>query len=109
MSYRLWGLLAVIAAFGALSTAALFDVGYLGIIDTHFRNWGGAQVLTDLVIMAVIACRWMVGDARTRGIAAWPFIAVTLVAGSFGPLAYLVVREMRSVASGRERQEALLF
>jgi hypothetical protein len=59
---------------------------------------GGAQVSTDLAILAVLACLWMVHDARGRGLAAWPFILVTLVAGSFGPLLYLLVRELRSTA-----------
>ena len=98
MSARLLVLAVVIVGFGALSALALLDVGYLGIIEPHFRSWGGAQVLTDLVILAVMACIWMVGDARERGMSAWPFIAITLVAGSFGPLLYLVVRELRASA-----------
>jgi hypothetical protein len=98
MSNRLIVLLGVIAAFGVLSALALMDVGYLGIIEPHFRSWGGAQVFTDLVILAVLSCVWMVNDARARGLAAWPFIVVTLVAGSFGPLLYLVARELRASA-----------
>ena len=98
MSGRLIALLVVIAGFGALSTLALMDVGYLGIIAPHFRSWGGAQVLTDLVIVCVLTCIWMSKDAREHGIAVWPFIALTLVLGSFGPLSYLVVRELRSTA-----------
>ncbi|WP_218079704.1 DUF2834 domain-containing protein [Anthocerotibacter panamensis] len=70
------------------------DVGYFGIIEPHFRSWGGGQVLTDLVILAVLACIWMVRDARERGLTAWPFIVITLFAGSFGPLLYLVMREL---------------
>jgi hypothetical protein len=38
----------------------------------------------------------MVRDASARGLNAWPFVLVTLVAGSFGPLFYLVVRERRA-------------
>jgi hypothetical protein len=36
----------------------------------------------------------MAADARQRGLPAWPFIAMTVVMGSFGPLTYLVVREV---------------
>lgn len=98
MSLRLVALLLVIALFGVLSAIALMDVGYWGIIAPHFQAWGAGQVFADLVILAVLACIWMVADARERGLNAWPFVAITLVAGSFGPLFYLVMREVRSGA-----------
>lgn len=95
MTIRLIVLLLVTAAFGVLTALALLDVGYLGILEPHFRSWGGAQVFFDLVIVAALACLWMIDDARDRGVSAWPFVLITLVAGSFGPLLYLVVREVR--------------
>lgn len=98
MSNRLGILLLVIAAFGVLTTLALLDVGYFGILAPHFKSYGEAQVLADLVIMGLLACIWMVRDARDSGIPAWPFILVTLMAGSFGPLLYLVVCEWRTSA-----------
>ena len=96
MSSRLIVLLLVTAAFGVLTALALIDIGYLGILEPHFRSWAGAQVFFDLVIVAGLACLWMIGDARERGLSAWPFVLITLVAGSFGPLLYLVVRELRT-------------
>jgi uncharacterized membrane protein YqjE len=96
MSARLLALLVVLVLFGALTAVALLDVGYLGIIAPHFRSWGAAQVFADLVILAVLACVWMVADGRARGINPWPFVAVTLLAGSFGVLFYLVRRELRA-------------
>jgi len=101
MSGRFIVLVAVIVGFGVLSGIALMDAGYLGILMPHFRSWGGAQVFTDLVILAVLACIWMVHDARKHGLTAWPFVAITLVAGSFGPLLYLAAREWRSAAGRR--------
>jgi hypothetical protein len=98
MSIRLLALLVVIVLFGALSAMALMDVGYFGIIEPHFQSWGAGQVFADLVILAVMACFWMVADGRARGINPWPFVAITVVAGSFGPLFYLVARELRSTA-----------
>jgi hypothetical protein len=98
MSIRLLALLVVIVLFGALSAMALMDVGYFGIIEPHFQSWGAGQVFADLVILAVMACFWMVADGRARGINPWPFVVVTVLAGSFGPLFYLVVRELRSTA-----------
>jgi len=101
MSGRLIVLFSVIAGFAVLTTLALMDVGYLGILEPHFRSWGAGQVFADLVILAVLACTWMVKDAPERGMPAWPFIVLTFAAGSFGPLLYLVVRELRSTAAGR--------
>lgn len=96
MSARLFALLAVIAAFGLLTAIALFDVGYLGILRPHFESWGAGQVFADLVIVCALACAWMISDARERRLNAWPFVALTFVAGSFGPLLYLVMRERKA-------------
>jgi hypothetical protein len=98
MSGRSVVLVLVIVGFGVLTALALIDVGYFGIIEPHFKSWGAAQVFVDLMIVAVLACVWMVDDARARALSAWPFVAITLIAGSFGPLLYLLVREWRSVA-----------
>jgi hypothetical protein len=98
MSARLILLAAVIAAFAAITIEALLEVGYFGLVEQQLRSWAGIQVLLDLVIVCVLACIWMANDARRRGLSSWPFILLTLVAGSFGPLAYLVVRELRSTA-----------
>jgi hypothetical protein len=98
MSIRLPALLLVIVVFGALSAIALMDAGYLGIFLPHFQSWGAGQVLADLAILGVLSCFWMVADARERGLTAWPFVILTLVAGSFGPLFYLVLRELKAGA-----------
>lgn len=96
MSARVLVLLVVIVLFGALTTVALLDVGVMGIIRPHFQSWGAGQVFADLVILALLSCVWMAQDAPTRGLPGWPFILLTLAAGSFGPLTYLLVRELRS-------------
>jgi hypothetical protein len=98
MNGRVVGLVSVLVPFGALTALALLDVGFFGILAPHFRSWGGAQVFADLVIACVLACIWMVDDAGKRGVPAWPFVALTLAAGSFGPLLYLLAREMRPKA-----------
>lgn len=100
MSVRLLVLLLVTAAFGVLTAIALADVGYLGIFLPHFQAWGPAQVFADLVILAVLGCVWMVADGRERGLPAWPFVAVTLAAGSFGVLFYLIWREAKAARRG---------
>jgi hypothetical protein len=92
-------LIAVIGLFGVLTALALLDVGYFGIVAPHVQSWGGGQVFADLVILAVLACFWMVADGRARGINPWPFVIATFLLGSFGVLFYLVARELRAGAS----------
>ena len=98
MSIRLFALVAVIVAFAVLTGLALLDVGCFGIFETNLTSWAGAQVLVDLVIVCALAIIWMLKDARESGITVWPFIVVTLAAGAFGPLFYLVARELRASA-----------
>ncbi len=93
MTPRVLLLILVLTVFSALTGVALSQVGYLGILLPHFQSWGAGQVLADLTILASLSCIWMVGDARRRGRTAWPYLVLTLVAGSFGPLAYLLVGE----------------
>jgi hypothetical protein len=103
MSIRLLWISAVLTAFAALTGMALRDVGYWGIIAPHFASWGGGQVFADLVIACLLACVWMVGDARKRQVAAWPYVALTLALGSFGPLLYLAMREWAGASGGARR------
>lgn len=85
-------LVIVLVLFGALSAAALWQHGYFGIFALHFQTFGGAQVLADLAIALVLVMVWMWHDAKATGRNVWPWIAVTLVLGSFGPLLYLLTR-----------------
>jgi hypothetical protein len=79
-------------AFGALSAEAMWQHGYWGILAPHFESFGGAQVLVDLVIALTLVMVWMWKDAQASGRNVWPWIVFTLVAGSFGPLLYLLTR-----------------
>lgn len=82
-----------LALFGALTAVALWQHGYWGILAPHFLSFGGGQVLADLVIALTLAMLWMWQDARAQGRKVWPWLALTLVAGSFGPLGYLLTRK----------------
>ena len=84
-------LLVVTLAFAVLTALALRDHGYWGIIAPHFQTFGAGQVFADLVIALSLAMAWMWRDARRRGRSPWPWIVATLLTGSFGPLAYVIV------------------
>ena len=88
-------LLLILLAFGAYSLYVMWEVGYLGIWRAGFANAAALQVLLDLVITCLLISGWMIVDARERGLTAWPFVGITIAAGSFGPLLYLLYRERR--------------
>jgi hypothetical protein len=96
----------VVTAFAALSAWAALAVGYLGIFAAGFANPGALQILVDLVILCALAIVWLVGDARRRGLNPWPWVAITLLAGSFGPLLYLLRREWAGPAPARGPAQA---
>ncbi|MGQ7956824.1 DUF2834 domain-containing protein [Pseudomonas sp. SP16.1] len=69
-------------------------------------NLDTAQVVIDLYILATMTCIWMYQDNKSRNkpfIAIVPYIAITAVFASIGPLLYLVVKgfskEQGSVAT----------
>ena len=66
--------------------------GYFGFVALAGREPWALQMLIDLVISLALAVGWMVGDARKRRIATWPYIVATVVLGSIGILAYCVRR-----------------
>ncbi len=85
-------LILVLAAFSVLTALALWHHGYWGILEPHFRSFGAGQVLADLVIALTLVMIWLWRDARTGGRNPWPWIGLTLIAGSFGPLLYLLTQ-----------------
>lgn len=77
-------------AFGAYSLWAMAKVGYLGIWQGGFSGIGATQVTLDLIVSSVLLIGFVVRDARATGRTWWPYALITLVAGSFGTLAYLL-------------------
>ena len=59
-----------------------------------------AQVVIDLYLMALLACVWMYRDARGRGrsvASVVPYVLLTAMFVSVGPLLYIVVNGYRDV------------
>ena len=94
-------LIAIFLLFGAYSFYAMYEVGYFGIWTAGFANAGSLQVLLDLVIACLLISSWMVIDARASGRNPWPYVAITLAAGSIGPLLYLLLAGERAPADVR--------
>lgn len=72
-----------------LTIYAIQQVGYVGIFDYHRHSPAGWQVFTDLVIALVLVFVWMVPEAKRTGRNPWPWVIITLILGSIGPLLYL--------------------
>jgi hypothetical protein len=83
---------ATLLAFAALSAAAVWQHGLLGLFEPLLQNLAGAQVLVDLCIALSLFLVWMWGDAKRLGRNPWPWIVATLALGSLAPLAYLLTR-----------------
>ena len=99
MSGRLIAVFAAILVLGYITVMALMNGGIEGIVVPHFQSWGAGQVFADLVISLLICLFFISKDAPARGLPFWPFVVLTLALGSFGPLAYLVMRELRAPAA----------
>ena len=100
MNGRVVLILCTLAAFGVLTGYAVHVVGYFGILAAGMDGWGAVQIFFDLVIVCALACVWMVGDGQRKGLNPWPYVAVTLLAGCFGPLLYLLRREWGETPAG---------
>jgi uncharacterized protein DUF2834 len=92
-------LLAIFLVFAAYTLYATTQVGLAGIYFGGFANAGTLQVLLDLVIVCTLMSCWMVIDARATGRNPWPYVLITIAAGSFGPLLYLLLAGQRAPAA----------
>jgi Terpene cyclase DEP1 len=92
MNWRQTLILTVIILFGAYSLVPVYQFGFAGVFREAFANSATTQVSLDLIIALSLICTWMWADASHNGWSPIPFIVVTVVAGSFGPLLYLLRR-----------------
>jgi hypothetical protein len=92
MNAKQIAILTVIVLFGALTVVPLYQHGYLGIFTLLLANSATIQVSVDLVIALALLAIWIWSDARERGISPLPYLVITVLAGSFGPLLYFFRR-----------------
>ena len=86
--------------FGLITAYAVYRVGYTGIFAHALEGPAGWQLAADLVVALVLVLAWLIPTARQEGRSPWPWVAVTLFLGSFGPLLYLVTRTGRQAGAG---------
>lgn len=96
MKLQSFFLIAVFLAFTAYTTLVVVEFGYTGFIDLAMTGGWALQIFIDLCIALTAFIVWMLGDAKARGIAGWPYAIAILTTGSVGALAYLVHRSFRS-------------
>lgn len=101
MSWKTIGLALVLADFSALSAWVVWEHGMLGLYALVFANTATTLLAVDLVIALSLIGVWLHDDARARGVSAVPFLLLTVLAGSVGPLLYLVLRERGMVGATR--------
>ena len=87
--------------FTVLTGYALEQHGYWGIIAPLLSSSAGWQVMADLTISCMVAAGWMFADARRNGRNPWPYLLLTLVLGSFGPLCYLLLERRNEARSAK--------
>lgn len=91
--------LIILVPFSLLTLYTLWQVGYMGIFDHLLMNSAGWQVFMDLVIALVLVLSWIVPELKRSGRSPLPWIALTLLLGSFGPLLYLAFYRKKVLAS----------
>lgn len=86
-------ILLVAVVFTVYSTLVVHEHGYTGFITLALREAWAMQMLLDLLISLTMVTSMLVIDARRRKRAAWPWVVITVLLGSIGPLWYLVLRK----------------
>ncbi len=94
-------LILALLGLGAITAVALWKEGLAGIFSAITLSYGSMQIFLDLVIALTLIMVWMWRDAKNRGRSFWPWMCITLAAGSFGPLLYLLTAKKRHETTGR--------
>lgn len=103
---RPWIALAGVLAFAlyTLITMLIAEQSLMAFGRELISRPDTAQVVIDLYLMAALAGVWMYRDARARGkslASVLPYLLVTAVFVSIGPLLYIVVNGFREPSGGR--------
>jgi hypothetical protein len=93
MNAKQIGLAVVLMDFAAFTAYVTYQYGIAGIMQLTTANPVTILLFTDLLIALGLVSLWMLRDARERGVSALPYVGLTMLFGSVGPLLYLIQRE----------------
>lgn len=96
----------VLADFVAVSVWGASQVGILGLFTGMIASPASIVGSVDLVIALGLIAWWMVQDARAQGVSPLPYLVLTVLLGSVGPLLYLLRRPETVPAEARVRLAA---
>ena len=80
-----------LAIFGAFSAWVVWEVGYFAIWASLLTGPAAWQAGADLVLFGLLSMVWMVHDAKRTGRTVWPYLPLTVLAGSAAVLLYLAL------------------
>jgi uncharacterized membrane protein YfcA len=89
-------LIFALAAHGGITAVALWQEGLVGILAAITHNYWAMQIFADLVIALSLVLVWMWRDAKQSDRNIGPWIAFTLVVGSFGPLLHFLTAKKKA-------------
>ena len=92
MSARKMILALVFVAFSIFTGEVVYAYGYMAFFDWALKSPVTIQLSLDLVISLSLVVTWMIVDARRQNRSALPYVLLTLVLGSIGPMLYLLRR-----------------
>ncbi|MCB9738565.1 MAG: DUF2834 domain-containing protein [Deltaproteobacteria bacterium] len=101
-----WLLALLSLGFFGISTVAVGEFGYVGLWRLIGQDAGTVQLFADLCVAMTLVTTWLRRDARRRGEPAWPWLLLTVLGGSAGPLGYLGWRALRDGRSGSAGADA---
>jgi len=98
---------AVLAGFTALNVYVLSEHSIVELFELVLANSATTLAFVDLLIALSLVSVWIWQDARAHDTSPWPYLIITALTGSIGPLLYLLRRPAdsapRLTARGYER------
>lgn len=99
-------LIAITSVFTAFTIWIVSRTGLAGFYEQLLGSPAAWQVFADLTVALLLVLGWMWRDAQASGRAFWPYLVLTLLLGSIGPLTYLLLQPPREAALRRHASAA---